>query len=397
MAQDSTYNLPNIDRGSAARSKLNSIFEAVKTQNSGSSEPASPSAFMLWADSATDYLKIRNEANTNWNIIGKLNSEGLVLTSAGNPNGAITGLYEGQLLFDTSNNIPWYYSGSSTSWFTSNGTALSFNLPPFYHDVQTQWVSNSQIKILADSRCRSADNTKDVIFTSDYTVDMSNATPTSTTGGRTVAEASSTTYYLYVGLTSGNLPLAWLDTADLSAGGTPTNPAAYASGRRQVLVNGIQDEQLLIFNNSSSDIDYIGGSRFVGYGNNGSGSTNTRITRILTTLFNNGNAWTYADSATLGNSFTINKNGLYSFTDCAYSTGTSTAHGFSKNSTQLTTDFNLITRADVLMAGFANAGMPSSVSAQVWLLKGDVIRWHRGAADFFNDSAYTFMRVHRIG
>ena len=120
MAQDSTYNLPNIDRGAASRAKLNSIFEAVKTQNSGGSEPASPSAFMLWADSATDYLKIRNEANTNWNIIGKLNSEGLVLTSAGNPNGAVTGLYEGQLLFDTTNNIPWYYSGSSTSWFTTN-------------------------------------------------------------------------------------------------------------------------------------------------------------------------------------------------------------------------------------------------------------------------------------
>ena len=123
MAQDSTYNLPNIDRGAASRAKLNSIFEAVKTQNSGGSEPASPSAFMLWADSATDYLKIRNEANTNWNIIGKLNSEGLVLTSAGNPNGAVTGLYEGQLLFDTTNNIPWYYSGSSTSWFTSNGNS----------------------------------------------------------------------------------------------------------------------------------------------------------------------------------------------------------------------------------------------------------------------------------
>jgi hypothetical protein len=83
---------------------------------------------MLWADSANDYLKIRNEANTNWNIIGKLGSEGLVLTSAGDPNGSVTGLYEGQILFDATNNIPWFYSGSSTSWFTSNGTA-SLSLP----------------------------------------------------------------------------------------------------------------------------------------------------------------------------------------------------------------------------------------------------------------------------
>ena len=246
MAQDSTYNLPNIDRGAASRAKLNSIFEAVKTQNSGGSEPASPSAFMLWADSATDYLKIRNEANTNWNIIGKLGSEGLVLTSAGNPNGAVTGLYEGQLLFDTSNNIPWYYSGSSTSWLTSNGTALSFNLPPNYHDMQIEYLTVSTIRIKAGSRCRSADNTKDVIFASNYTVDMSNATPTSTTGGRSVAELANQMYCIYVGLDSAGLPLAWLDTADLSAGGTPTNPAAYSSSRRQL--------KFLIRNDGSSNI-----------------------------------------------------------------------------------------------------------------------------------------------
>ena len=119
-------------------------------------------------------------------------------------------------------------------------------LPAFYHDMQIEYLTVSTIRIKAGSRCRSADNTKDVIFASNYTVDMSNATPTSTTGGRSVAELANQMYCIYVGLDSAGLPLAWLDTADLSAGGTPTNPAAYSSSRRQL--------KFLIRNDGSSNI-----------------------------------------------------------------------------------------------------------------------------------------------
>lgn len=44
---------------------------------------------------------------------------------------------------------------------------------------------------------------------------------------------------------------------------------------------------------------------------NGYGSTNTVIRRYTTTMVNTGTAITYADSATLGASFTINEPGLY--------------------------------------------------------------------------------------
>ena len=119
---------------------------------------------------------------------------------------------------------------------TSNGTAKVYALPTNYHDVQIEYLTASTISIKAGSRCRSTDDTKDIIFPSDYTINMTNATPTSTTGGRTVAEAANTWYYLYVGLDSSNLPLAWLDTANLASGGTPTNPAAYSTGRRQLKI-----------------------------------------------------------------------------------------------------------------------------------------------------------------
>jgi hypothetical protein len=267
-------------------------------------------------------------------------------------------------------------------------------LPPFYHDMQIEYLTVSTIRIKADSRCRSADNTKDVIFTSDYTVDMSNATPTSTTGGRTVAEASSTTYYLYVGLTSGNLPLAWLDTADLSAGGTPTNPAAYASGRRQVLVNGIQDEQLVVYNNSSSNIDYIGGSLIVTTNGNGRGSTNTCINRFSAVSENIGSSITYADSATLGALFTINKSGFYFISYTHWLTAINQYFGISRNSTQLSTNIPDITQRHILANQF-NSADTDTVSVSSYLQKGDLIRPHTSgnSASAANTTSFRIART----
>lgn len=45
---------------------------------------------------------------------------------------------------------------------------------------------------------------------------------------------------------------------------------------------------------------------------NGFGSTNTKYRRFLNTVINQGSDITYADSATLGSSFTINTSGIYS-------------------------------------------------------------------------------------
>lgn len=58
--------------GKALREAFNNILEAVKTQNSGTTEPLNPSAFMPWVDTAsetTHYLKCRNHANDGWFIM----------------------------------------------------------------------------------------------------------------------------------------------------------------------------------------------------------------------------------------------------------------------------------------------------------------------------------------
>jgi hypothetical protein len=122
-------------------------------------------------------------------------------------------------------------------------------LPPNYQDIKLTYLSSSTLRILAGGRVRDEADTTNVVFSSNYTLDMSDSTPDSTQGGRSVAESASTYYYVYVGLDGSNNPIAWLDTADLSTGGSPTNPASYVSGRKQL--------NYKIFNNSSSNISGI--------------------------------------------------------------------------------------------------------------------------------------------
>lgn len=113
---------------------------------------------------------------------------------------------------------------------------------------------------------------------------------------------------------------------------------------------------------------------------NGHGSINTAIRRLSNTITNIGNDITYADSATLGASFTINTSGLYWM---CYSDGYSAAniierHGFSVNSTQLTTPIASINTANRLIFGMSDnyANAHGMVSVVAFLNAGDVVRPH---------------------
>ena len=111
---------------------------------------------------------------------------------------------------------------------------------------------------------------------------------------------------------------------------------------------------------------------------NGFGSTNTVIRRFTTTVTNQGSDITYADSATLGNTFTINTTGVYaiSYTDASASAG-STPFGISLNSTQLTTTIADITAADRLAyVDTASANAAATISWTGYLTSGAVIRAH---------------------
>lgn len=98
------YNIANQTMPSA-RTDLNNALLSVVSNNSGSSAPSTTFAYMLWADTTTGLLKIRNAANSAWIIVGDLATDGLNFkTHTANPNGSKAGDFIGQMAYDTTNN-----------------------------------------------------------------------------------------------------------------------------------------------------------------------------------------------------------------------------------------------------------------------------------------------------
>ena len=113
----------------------------------------------------------------------------------------------------------------------------------------------------------------------------------------------------------------------------------------------------------------------VGTGN-GHGSTNTRIRRFVTTHTSIGSAITYTDSATLGATFTINEDGIYSltYTDAA---SVESEFGISVNAVSVGTDIDAITASErIALTSDASASGFSECGTTTRLQVGDVVRAH---------------------
>jgi hypothetical protein len=111
---------------------------------------------------------------------------------------------------------------------------------------------------------------------------------------------------------------------------------------------------------------------------NGYGSTNTKIRRFTTTVNSAGVDITYADSATLGGTFTINTAGVYSVSYSDQFTAASGV-GVSINSSQLTTGIFSITVSNILtVVDTSAANFAAAVSATFYAVATDVIRAHTG-------------------
>lgn len=129
---------------------------------------------------------------------------------------------------------------------------------------------------------------------------------------------------------------------------------------------------------------------------NGYGSTNTKIRRFTTVVTNQGTDITYADSATLGASFTINTSGMYgvSFTD-SYSAAATL--GLSVNTTQPTVSIVSIPAAEQLASSAtAAANFMGCCGSTIYLLSGDVVRAHTSGTTtgaIPADSNFTISRV----
>ena len=104
----------------------------------------------------------------------------------------------------------------------------------------------------------------------------------------------------------------------------------------------------------------------------GYGSTNTSVRRFTNTVLNQGSDITYADSATLGGTFTVNTNGTYAI---SYSDAYNAAGDMyiTVNSTTLTVAPTVLTQI-LSETTTAASATRSTCSSTVPLNSGDVIR-----------------------
>ena len=132
MSQVSDYNIANAS-GASVRSDLNAVFDAIKTLNSGGSDPTNTEAFMPYVDTAdSNNLKIRNAANDGFTTVGSVNSANLgLLPRAG---GTMTGQLLGDdssvagspaYAFDNDTDTGMFRSAANQVAFTCAGTKIS--------------------------------------------------------------------------------------------------------------------------------------------------------------------------------------------------------------------------------------------------------------------------------
>lgn len=109
-------------------------------------------------------------------------------------------------------------------------------------------------------------------------------------------------------------------------------------------------------------------------GSTGYGSTNTYVLRFTNTIKNIGSAITYADSATLGGSFTINETGVYSISFSMGDTANSFTVGISLNASSGATQITSLATNQILATAGAIGGYVGLASVTANLNAGDIIR-----------------------
>lgn len=110
----------------------------------------------------------------------------------------------------------------------------------------------------------------------------------------------------------------------------------------------------------------------------GYGSTDTKIMQFVNSVEDFGNMFSHNHGSygTAGLEITINKSGLYSFSQSHRGTITI---GFSKNSSQLTTSVASVTVTDALIFSSSSATYATANAVTIRLSAGDVIRVHADA------------------
>ena len=149
MSQVTNYNVENA-AGNVVRQDINNILDAIRTSNSGSSDPSNPVKFMLYGDSSDDILKVYDgSAFKNIGDVGEDNL-GLLPRSGGTMTGVIladdaSGASTPAIAFDGDPDTGIFRKSSNTIGFAASG-------------VERAFIDHSGIQIQAQGDIRLADS-----------------------------------------------------------------------------------------------------------------------------------------------------------------------------------------------------------------------------------------------
>lgn len=197
---------------------MNGHLEALATLSSGATAPSVTFANQLWFDTANSILYKRNNADTNWIILGSNDANGLIQSNAGNPNNVVTGNYQGEFCYDTSNNVPYFYTGAGTVW--ASGVVNDF--------FDCEYTSASSITIKAGTQVQATTDSINIIYSSNQVV---NLTVSGAGGLDTGSEANDTWYYVYAIQGSSGVS-ALFSTVNEANSGSITLPSGYTKKRQ---------------------------------------------------------------------------------------------------------------------------------------------------------------------
>lgn len=395
--------------GAAFRSDVNSALQALATLSSGATAPATTYARMEWADTTTNTLKRRNAANSGWIVVGTLD-ETFVLSRSSN---TILDLSDGRgdkVLIAT---------GSYTQTFDAAATlgdgwkidvivdsGVTLTLDP----NASETIDGSTTKVISGPAQGRIVCNGTLFRTIGFGGNVLDTTRIDVASAATVNLTSSAPNTRHINITGTTTITGFTVAAGLSyfvrfAGVlTLTNNASIVTQTGANIVTQAGDTCILRATaaNTVEVLAYVPAvlnqqstrSMVRVHTANGYGSTNTVIRRFTTTVTNQGSDITYADSATLGATFTINTAGVYSI---SYSDNFSSASemGISLNSSQLTTGILTITDADRLcLMSTAGSGFRGHVATTVYLPAGSVIRAHtQGLGAGAADTQFTIARA----
>lgn len=393
--------------GAPFRAEVNYHLAAIVSQNSGATEPAATFAYQWWADTTTGILKQRNAGNSAWieiltissgaakSLDGSITSATTATTQSVNDNSTkvATTAYADRVgkdrLFDVDASV-----AANAMTLTINPTVLDFRSTTLTDGTPvTRTIAaaiNTVISSGSTGGTTSAVQSDIVIAAIDNagTVEVAwcniagmlglsetGLISTTAEGGAGAADSASTWYSTTARTNVAYRVVGIVRSTQATAGTWATAPS---------LVQGLGGNAYELVNSTSMVRLNTA---------NGYGSTNTVIRRFTNVVTNQGADITYADSATLGASFTINTPGVYSISHSDYQT---TAFvGISLNSSQLTTSVQGITAEDVLAVAFtATTNASICVAWTGYLPAGSVVRPHNnGVANSGGTTQFTIVRV----